>query len=538
MTWLYIPGLGSTSSACAPAAEGLTAPLNWQSQVLAQSCTWRGSHSPSPLWSRRLKTVSWLRRLSGAMCEPSTADAGAESWIASLAESRASLIASPADAAEAQTSAISGPRLGASSPRPVRPSSSSKTSAASSRRGLTKSLAPSGYGETYRSWVTRLRAASSARRTWASRTNANASSSSAWPTMRAAHGATGSFGLPERALDPASCRIEDTVALFAQQMTKWPTPGTEERSENPETFAARRSKIDPAKRMGPSGTLGMAVQTFSLQASAWPTPAARDFKGVDREEVERKGSRPLNEVVARWSTPRASDGEKGGPNQSFGAGGVPLVAQATKWSTPRVTTGDYTRDRGKKGSERMTLEGEAKWSTPSVADTTGGRKARSGDRSGEMLNNSLAPMVADLASDRQDPETPPPGASSPRTAQSFYQRYRATTDSALRCEMRALRRIARDRRPVHALKKGDDGQWKADPPAGWTPGPASLWVRPAFRRQLNPRFVEWLMSWPPGSTSFECSATALRTHKAAWRSELASMTSLPEAPPAQLSLFG
>lgn len=510
MTWLYVPNCPSTSSACAPAAAASIEPSNWQSHVLAQSCTWRGNPSPSRDWSRRLKRVSWLQRLSGAMCEPSRAGACAASWIASLAESRASRIALPAAAAEAPTSATSGPlvELGASSSKFARSSSLSKTSAASSRRGMTKSLAPSGYDETYKNWVTRLRAASSARRTWASRTNASASSSSGWPTMRAAHGATGSFGHPERALDPANCRIEDTVALFAQQMTKWPTPGTEERSENPETFAARRSKIDPAKRMGPSGTLGMAVQNFSLPGSAWPTPAARDFKGVDRQEIDRGSGRPLNEVASNWSTPRASDGEKGGPNQSFGAGGVPLTAQATHWSTP------------------------------SVADTTGGRKARSGDRSGEMLNNSLAPMVAALASDRPALEMPPHGASSPPNAPTFYQRYRATTDSALRCEMRALRRIARDRRPISTLKRDRDGRWKADRPTGWTPGPASLFTRPSFRRQLNPRFVEWLMSWPPGLTSFDCSETALRMHRAAWRSELASMTSLPAAPPAQLSLFG
>lgn len=63
----------------------------------------------------------------------------------------------------------------------------------------------------------------------------------------------------------------------------------------------------------------------------------------------------LQDQVALWSTPRSSDGEKGGPNQAFGAGGVPLPAQAIQWSTP------------------------------SVADTTGGRMSRSGDRSGEML---------------------------------------------------------------------------------------------------------------------------------------------------------
>lgn len=365
--------------------------------------------------------------------------------------------------------------------------------------------------------------------------------------MRASHGATGGLGLAERGQDPANCRIEDSVALFSQQMDRWPTPGTEERSENPETFAARRAKIDPAKRMGPNGTLGMAAQSFHLPASAWPTPAARDFKGVDRQEIDRGNARPLNEVAANWSTPRASDGEKGGPNQSFGAGGVPLVAQATSWSTP------------------------------SVADTTGGRKARSGDRSGEMLNNSLAPLVADIAtwatprvemsrapgnakhisgnrgkgfiedqvvawrappSDLQALETPAHGGSSPTPSPTFYRRYRATTDSALRCEMRALRRIARDRCHIAKFKKDDAGRWESVLTGGSRRIQASTFTRPAFRRQLNPRFVEWLMSWPPGLTSFDCSETALLTHKAAWRSELASMTSLPAGPPAQLSLFG
>lgn len=523
MTWLYVP---STSSAYAPAAAGSIAPLNWQSQVLALSCTWRGSHSPSPLWSRRLKTVSWLQRLSGAMCEPSRADHGAASWIASLAASRANPTASPAAAAEVPTNATSGARRGASSSKSGLASSSLKTLGASSRRGLTKSLAPSGYDETYKNWVTRLRAASSARRTFASRMSASASSLSVWRT--------------------------------------------------PTDDSRRGGASDPEKRLAGGHTLNLQDQVLgfalSQPESAWPTPAARDFKGVDRQEVERKGARPLNEVATSWSTPRASDGEKGGPNQSFGAGGVPLTAQAAHWSTPRVSTGDYTRDQGKRSQERLTLQGQAKWSTPSVADTTGGRKARSGERSGEMLNNSLAPYVVNnifptptavnrprtdetiakagqntvplyleevvQRCDLQALETLELGASLLSNTPTFYQRYRATTDSALRCEMRALRRMARDRCHIARFKKNDEGRWESVLPGGSRRIAASTFTRPSFRRQLNARFVEWLMSWPPGLTSFDCSETALQTHKAAWRSELASMTSLPAAPPAQLSLFG
>ncbi|WP_244494026.1 hypothetical protein [Mesorhizobium sp. Root172] len=69
----------------------------------------------------------------------------------------------------------------------------------------------------------------------------------------------------------------------------------------------------------------------------------------------------LPQAAKTWSTPRATDGEKGGPNQSFSNRvGLPLAAQAHQWMTPRVVTGTYTRDRGKIGSEKLTLEGQAK----------------------------------------------------------------------------------------------------------------------------------------------------------------------------------
>ena len=103
------------------------------------------------------------------------------------------------------------------------------------------------------------------------------------------------------------------------------------------------------------------------RVAAWPTPAARDYKGAT-DERWGTNSRPLNEVAKIWSTPRASDGDKGGPNQSFSAGGVPLPAQT------------------------------AQWSTPAVADVQGGRKARSGERSDELLLNGQAASL----SSRQD----------------------------------------------------------------------------------------------------------------------------------------
>lgn len=324
--------------------------------------------------------------------------------------------------------------------------------------------------------------------------------------MRAANGAVRGFGSTE---GPERSRIEDAVA-------RWPTPAASviNDGESPTSFFERRDRL---KRTANNGN-GAGVP-LTIAAVSWPTASARDWKGVDRQQVDRGNARPLNEVASTWPTPTSlSFGDSHQPGNSRSYNKTMELAAGINWMTPRVATGDYTRDRGAKGGERLTLEGQSKWSTPSVADVMGGRKARSGTRNGEALMNGQADA---LSSDLLAPATSRPGDMSPSSLLSCYRRYRATTDFALRWERRALLLLAIRRRG-----------------RGWTRKPAPVFTRPSFRRQLNARFVEWLMSWPPGLTSFECSETALLTHKALWRSELALMTSLPAAPPAQLSLFG
>ena len=77
-------------------------------------------------------------------------------------------------------------------------------------------------------------------------------------------------------------------------------------------------------------------------------------------------------------TPRATDGTKGGPNQRGSSGDLMLPSAVHMLPTPRAT-------RGGSATETMNL-----LPTPSVADTQGGRKSRSGDRSGELLLNGIA----------------------------------------------------------------------------------------------------------------------------------------------------
>lgn len=349
MTWLHIPGLPSTSSASAPEATGSISASSWQCQQLAQSVWWRGKPSRSQDWSRRCGKASFLRLLSGAMPGPSTAARGAASWMASLAASRASLTALPAGDAAPTIRATYGRSPDASSCSPVLGGVSSRTSPACSPRRRGSAPAPSASGETYKDWVSRLRADFSARRKSARATSASGCSSSAWPTATA----------------------RDHRSLCASQ------------------------------------------------------------------ETMDKNARPLSEFVGMWSTPRASDGEKGGPNRSFRNGtGDPLPTQSAKWATPRA--------------EMVRALGNVKHIT-----------TRRGNGNIEDQASRFTPP---------SPETP------------------------------------------------TDGE------------PCSN-----ERRSLNPLFVEWLMGWPPGWTSFACSATALCRWRQRMRSALSSLASPREAPPAQLS---
>lgn len=380
--WLYVP----TLSVSAPAAAASISESNWQCQALAQSLWWRGKPSPSATWSKRLEKVSWLKRLSGRMCEPSTAAHGAVLWMASLAESRASPIPSRESVSERKTSGISGAPRAASSSKPGPGSSSSKTSKACS-----PAAAPSVYGETFADLVTNLRSDYSARQKRAQAISATGSLSSQWPTVTAGSAEKG----PDRCRRDTGSPNSDLPTFLAN----WPTPDANviNDGEEPETFRARQ-ELQKAK-----GINGNGMGT------------------------------PLAMAAKIWSTPRSSDGEKGGPNQSFGAGGIPLASQvsqwrtptandsrrgvpeeittkegqhslnrqADQWTTPRVSeTGQYQYNKGNPDDRVLTLQGQAQtWSTPSIADTTGGRMTRSGDRSNELL---LKGQAATLASSLPD----------------------------------------------------------------------------------------------------------------------------------------
>lgn len=156
----------------------------------------------------------------------------------------------------------------------------------------------------------------------------------------------------------------------------------------------------------------------------------------------------------------------------------------------------------------------AHWSTPSVADVTGGRTSRSGDRKGELLLNSMAAYVS------QNSWPTPTSLSRPRNPETLEK-----------CLDYRQAKAGQTTVPLYLEEVALASSLPA--PETAPDGPTSL----SERRSLNPLFVEWLMGWPTGWTASECSATALCRFKRRMRSALSQLTS-HAAPPAQIDLFG
>jgi hypothetical protein len=250
----------------------------------------------------------------------------------------------------------------------------------------------------------------------------------------------------------------------------------------PRTITGGAESAERKQELGRLESGGGDLQAAVLN---WPTPTSLSFADSHQPGNCYSHNKMMDLAATIWSTPRASDGEKGGPNQAFGAGGVPLAAQTLQWSTP------------------------------SVADVTGGRTSRSGDRKDELLLNSMAAYVS------QNSWPTPTSLNRPRSEETLQKcgDYRAAkanqTTVPLYLEEVALASS------LPALETAPDGP---------TSSPE--------RRSLNPLFVEWLMGWPTGWTASECSATASSRFKARMRSALSRQPWPTAAAPAQLSLFG
>lgn len=266
--WIVLAPSGSSPSS--RAQEGSTSGSARLSRAalerLVSSLMWRATPSPARVWRVAWRTVDWIALLSGATCEPSTADAGVASWISSLAASPAKISASPAPA---QGSTVSDPDCGATSPasseKPDPDGYSSRTCSPSDVEGLIESWGTLPRSGSMRNGVITARSRS------APRTDGNGSLSSAsdpkqdrpsWPTPTASDGANGA-GHGETMQGGPSLR---TVAAA------WPTP----------CAAAGSTRAGDNRRTVKRGEfLGQAARTF-------PTPSAPSY-GSSQNGINGKG---------------------------------------------------------------------------------------------------------------------------------------------------------------------------------------------------------------------------------------------------------
>lgn len=278
--WLHVP---STCYPSAPASECTTLDSG-QLSMLERSATSSGKPSPPRSWSGLWKRAAWMRRLSGLTLPPSTLDAGAALWMASLRDSLASLGAPPESAKEPPTTAGSGPSSLESFARLNRHCASSKTcldlfqAADSSTSFLT--LPSSG---------SMLSGVILKQPPLALRTSATGSGS--WPSARAE--------------DSESCgNHPDATDSLSGAVKNWPTVTV--KSDGDAT--ANRNWKTPHRMSSPEGGGG----EFQKAAELWTTPKALSGGANSKREERGAGGPDLQEQTQTWASPRARDWRGGG----------------------------------------------------------------------------------------------------------------------------------------------------------------------------------------------------------------------------------
>ena len=136
--WLRVP---FTFCPSAPEAGDSISAWNWRCPLLASSVALRGKPTAERSWTRAWKNKPWLMRLSGRICEPSTAARGVARFIASLPDIPASLSALRASDLALTIPGISGRTCGASLAKWDRNTCSWKTSQATLFSDSTQCLA-------------------------------------------------------------------------------------------------------------------------------------------------------------------------------------------------------------------------------------------------------------------------------------------------------------------------------------------------------------------------------------------------------------
>lgn len=414
--WLHIPSTQSTPSTT-PMSVPADQDSDWHSKLSSvNECALYSSSSGKPtpqlLSWRGWKTKPWIRLLSGIRLNPLAARRGIAAWISSLPVSRANLFLLPANVKAPVTNDGYGTISSVLFASFDAHSCTWRTSQASLLpiEMAKDGLYPLDCGMFLETWPrsgSMQNGSVYARKTSVPRMSELASSFWATPVTSRA------FRNME-ALDPSSQkdrRLKHTEDLTSQTMN-WSTPRASDRDS---TRKDGRILSQEASQWGtPRVTTNAGIPTehtgrgsrLEDQSAQWSTPKALTGGANSNRESRNAGGSDLQEATQKWATPVAHDDNKslqahlamkqnmpGGPRSAITSLNVQTKAWATpkvvdvptsqrakdlymsgqgleeqtqNWMTPRVVErGQYQRDGGEIGQERLTLDGQAsQWNTP------------------------------------------------------------------------------------------------------------------------------------------------------------------------------
>lgn len=260
-------------------------------------------------------------------------------------------------------------------------------------------------------------------------------------------------------------------AILGNESSSWPTPNT--RDHHPQgprvDYPQRQTNLPDVVKTWPTarredgesaGNHPGATDSLTGATRNWTTPTATERSG----QGERNKARILD--VKNWMTPHGMHGTD--HTGKTGRGGE-FAAQATQWRTPDAPGKGGPRNRqGSIGAGHQTTIGEQAehWQTPA----TDSFRSRGGDRKDEIGLDQQARFFPTPA--QRDYRTP--------NKKSYQDRGGETKGEQLQNFV------------AHSL-----------PDQTIPDGPPSLESGPTSRRQstskkrLNPRFVAWLLGFPP-----------------------------------------
>lgn len=215
----------------------------------------------------------------------------------------------------------------------------------------------------------------------------------------------------------------------------------------------------------------------------------------------------LRQTYRDWVTAlRLASSQRRKPAPRTSANG----SSSSEWRTPDAPNSGGPRNRQASIGHGHQVT-EFAWRTPSSRDWKGESAQSWRDR--ERGEGDPIPTLADqVARDyhpfRPAPETLPPGDESSQSTQTSRRPSLDGMPLRTRSEVEALFRLSTRERTVVLGGWKNKKLWREREGALTTEKSRSFTRRPAFRRQLNPNFVEWLMNWRPKWTSLAPLASA------------------------------